>query len=185
LYLLVFFSLSGFSQAKEIVDKNITLIKSIPEFPCPPPNSNQLKKMQKEFWRKNPEYLKILSLDTLAIPYLIDKISDTTETNIEINCASFKVKIGDVAFKLLNEIILIPMHMVSGMQWDMIGCNPLCDYMFYLHHDRLKFQSELKQFFAGRNGQLWVQLMKHKLSIDEYNKVAKELDFTQVPHKSP
>ncbi len=174
LFVMLFY-LPGFCQVKEIIDRDLPRINELPEFPCPVKSPKQNKKLIREFKRSNLEYMEILKLDTLAIPYLIDKISDTTETAIEMGFVPRKLKIGDVAFDLLHEIIVIPMGTVAGLQWDYIGCDGLDDYLYYLQHDRLKFQTQLRQYFAGSKGKAWVRLMKHKLSKEEYDKVVKEL----------
>ena len=172
------FSVAAPCQVKEIIDRNIPLIKNIPSAPCPAGDLKSINKKNKEFRKKNPEFNEILLLDTLAIPYLIDKISDTTETTIQITCITYKLKNGDVAFELLKEIIFIPMYAVSHQQWDLLyGCDSLCDYMYYLSHDRLKFQTELKTFFESQNGKIWLRLFYKKLSKTERADLMKKLNF--------
>ena len=176
--LFTIFFLSARCQIKETIDRDIAVIKYVPGgYDC----GSQMKKIQKldrKYRKRNHEYHEILSLDTLAIPYLIDKISDTTETPVRINCVAYNLKTGDVAFALLKDIIIIiPMYAVSRIQWDLIGCDSLCEYMDYLHNNRIKFQNELRTFFNSRNGKIWIRIFKTKLSKTQRGQLLKELKF--------
>ena len=163
---------TSYCQLKEIIDKDISLITYLPYDKFPFPN----KRKNKRYMRKNHEYHEILALDTLALPYLLDKISDTTQTSIRIPCAVHELKIGDVAFALLNDIVFIPFHLVTGSQWDSYGCDSLPDGGWdYLYQDREKFQKELKIFFASTKGKMWVRLLKAKLTKIEKDDLLKSL----------
>jgi hypothetical protein len=70
------------------------------------------------------------------------------------------------------------MHAVTGMQWDLLdSCDSICDYTYYLNHDRLKFQGQLKTFFASSNSMIWIRLLKAKLGKPERVKFREELKF--------
>lgn len=181
LFLLVMlFYLPGFCQVKEIIDRDIKLVSHVPEF-CNIKSKSQLKHLWKEFRKDNPQYFEIVSLDTAAIPYLIDKISDTTETSVSVRCGNdlpFNLKTGDIAFQLFKNIVgFLPMYAVTGIQWDLIGCDELCNYIYLLKSNRLKFQAQLRAYFSGPKGKAWLRIMKQKLSKEEYDKAVKELQF--------
>ncbi len=171
------FYLNGFSQVKEIIDRDIKLIKYVPDDPISiTKNWKKVRRKNNEYRKKNHEYHEILSLDTLAIPYLLDKIGDTTETSIRIPCSTHNLKIGDVTFVLLSDIIPIPMHLVTGSQWDVIDCDTfMLGTWDYLHDSRKRFQNELFEFFKSKKGKLWIRLFKAKISKDEANRIQKEL----------
>lgn len=176
--LLLTFSFPAFCQVKEIIDRDIKLITHVPDF-CNTKSRSELKRLWRRFRKDNPQYSEIVSLDTVAIPYLIDKISDTTTTSVILNCTTvipYNLKTGDIAFELFNRIIkLIPMHAVTGLQWDYFSCG-LCDYIYLLKDNRLKFQTQLRTYFLGPKGKVWIRLLKtKKLSPEEHDKLIKEL----------
>jgi hypothetical protein len=163
LALALLFSLTSYCQVKETIDQDISLINYVPYGKFDTDDWKQKERENQKFRRTNPEYQEILALDTAAIPYLVNKISDTTETIIRVPCATRYLKAGDVAFALLNDIILIPWHAVTGSQWDSYSCDPLPDGGWaYLDHNRLQFQAQLKAFFASPKGKLWVRVFKDK-----------------------
>lgn len=175
--LLLTFSFPAFCQVKEIIDRDIVLIKYVPDDPISTTkNWKKIRQKNNEYRKKNHEYHEILSLDTLAIPYLLDRIGDTTETSIRIPCSTHSLKIGDVAFALLSDIIPIPMHLVTGSQWDVIDCDTfMLGTWDYLHTSRKRFQNELIEFFKSKKGKLWIKLLKEKITKDEANRIQKEL----------
>jgi len=130
--LLIFFSFPVFCQVKDIIDRDIKLIHQVPQF-CDVRGKRELKSSLKKFRKENPQYYEIAFLDTAAIPYLIEKISDTTTTSVVLNCSSvipYNLKTGDIAFQLFKSIVvLVPMNAVAGIQWDYIGCDELCNYI--------------------------------------------------------
>ncbi|MDP9046654.1 MAG: hypothetical protein M3N14_00870 [Bacteroidota bacterium] len=155
--LVLTFTQMGCVDLNNTIDKDLREINDVPynEF-----HSKELK-IKEEFGRRNPAYMRILAFDTLAIPYLIQKITDTAETHIHVPCSIHSLKIGDVAFALLNDIIPIPFQSVTGSEWDSYSCDSLPDGAWdYLHNNRLKFQSELTRFFASRKGQIYVTFFK-------------------------
>jgi hypothetical protein len=162
---------------KEIIDKDIVHIKYVPDDPLNiTQNWRKVRRQNKEYRKKNHEYHEILSLDTLAIPYLLERIGDTTETSIRIPCSTHNLKIGDVAFALLSDIIPIPMGLVTHSQWDVIACDTfMLGTWDYLHDSRKRFQIELIEFFKSKKGKLWIRLLKEKITKDEANRIQKEL----------
>jgi len=170
LILLVLSTATGFSQVKEIVERDVRHLKYLPYGQFGAPGWGKEETINARFKKENPAYHEVLALDTLAIPYLVDMISDSTEANIRVPCAAHNLKVGDVAFALLNDIIIIPWHTVTGEQWDSYSCDALPDGGWgYLYYQRVKFKSQLKIFFASQQGKLWIQMFKD----DKLNKQEK------------
>ncbi|MES2278000.1 MAG: hypothetical protein V4592_18370 [Bacteroidota bacterium] len=170
------FSLQGLGQVKDIIDKNIALIKYVPYGKSAYQDSRKLKRANKLYRLHNPQYREILSLDTLAIPYLIEKISDTIETGIHVPCITRTLTRGDVSFVLLNDIIFIPWSAVTHSQWDSLSCGPLPDGAWeYLDHQRNRFQKELRDYFLSEHGKIWMKIFKADLSKEERAKLWKGL----------
>ena len=161
LILLILSSATSFSQVKEIVERDVRHLKYLPYGQFGAPEWKKEERINARFRKENPAYHEVLALDTLAIPYLVDMVSDSAEANIRIPCAAYNLKVGDVAFALLNDIIVIPWHSVTGEQWDSYSCDALPDGGWgYLHHDRVKFQGQLRLFFASQQGKLWIRMFK-------------------------
>jgi hypothetical protein len=181
LTLALLFNLTCYCQVKEIIDKDISLINYVPYGKFDSDDWKQKERENLKFRKTNPEYHEILALDTTAIPYLINKISDTAGTFIRIPCAARYLKTGDVAFALLNDIILIPWHAVTDGQCDSYSCDSLPDGGWgYLYHERLQFQAQLKAFFASAKGKLWVRVFRDKkLNKAERAELVKR--FQQLP----
>ena len=174
--LILLFSFPAFCQVKDIIDRDIFLIKYVPDDVYLQKDWQKIRKQNSEYRKKDPQYHEILLLDTLAIPYLVDKVGDTTATSIRIPCSTHNLTIGDIAFALLNDIIPIPMHYVTGSQWDVFSCDTLPTGTWdYLHDDRNRFQNELRRFFASSKGKTWVRLFKGKVKKKEYKKIIREL----------
>ncbi|MDO3628687.1 hypothetical protein [Mucilaginibacter sp. BT774] len=160
---LVLSSAEGFSQVKEIVERDVRHLRYLPYGQFGSQQWRKEERINARFRKENPAYHEVLALDTAAIPYLIDMISDSTEANIRVPCAAHNLKVGDVAFALLNDIIVIPWHTVTGEQWDSYSCDALPDGGWgYLYYNRVKFQSQLRLFFATVQGRMWVSMFKDK-----------------------
>ena len=63
-------------------------------------------------------YWKIVSQGKKAIPLLIDKLTDTTQTNIKYHCKKTNLNVGEVAQFALTEIANFPAFLVTKMQFD-------------------------------------------------------------------
>ena len=179
--LLTLFCEAGHSQqpnkTKETVDRDLAMIKYVPYGQYLSKDWKQDERENKEYRKKNKYYHELLKLDTLAIPYLIDRISDTTEMNIRIPCSAHYLKLGDVAFAVLNDIITVPWHAVTNGQWDAYTCDTLPDDGWdYLYNHRRQFQRQLRTFFQSPKGKIWIRIQKKKLSNAERDALLKKID---------
>lgn len=140
---------SSNGQPKEVVDRNIYKIKSIPSYYLNGFAYNAKNKGQDLI--KDSAYFHIRSLDTSALSYLIPYLSDTTLTTIKIECHKSKLKIADVAFFLINDIEPIPFALVTGSQWCICcECGSLPEgFLSYINTERLQFKNEYVNFFYG------------------------------------
>jgi hypothetical protein len=87
-------------------------------------------------------YQKILNQDSLAIPFLVGKLTDTAKTNIFSSCINSFLSRGDVAFFLLHNINHIIIDYSTDCEWDVLGnCGRFPQGFFeYFQKDRSKFQ---------------------------------------------
>jgi len=160
LTLTLFLTVSG--QTKEIVEKNIYNIKSIPSY--------YLKvflydpKVKRHDLIKDSSYSKVISLDTFALQYLIPFLSDTTLTEINNECLQTKFKIADIAFFLINDIESIPYALVTGGQYCTWGeCGGLPDgFLYFINAQRLRFKNDYVTYFYGDKRKEWLKELHRK-----------------------
>ena len=149
-------------QTKEIVEKNIHKIKSVPLYYLKGFLYNP--KLKRQNLIKDSSYLQITRLDTFALQYLIPFLGDTTLTEINNECLQTKFKIADIAFFLINDIETVPFALVTGGQYcTWTECGGLPDGFFsYINRERLWFKHEYTNYFYGEKRQEWKKLFYRK-----------------------
>lgn len=73
-------------------------------------------------------FWQLVQMGKKAIPHLITKVLDSTQTNIKIPCSETYLNVGTVAYIVLNYIIRTPPFLVFKMQFDSITIN--CNFGF-------------------------------------------------------
>jgi hypothetical protein len=96
---------------------------------------------------------KIVKFGKPAIMPLIDKISDTSYSKVKFKDYDkvITLRVGDIAYKCLEQIVFVPVAVISKMQFDVGLCGGYQAYFFtYLsnYSDRLKFQKQLKEYYS-------------------------------------
>jgi hypothetical protein len=95
-------------------------------------------------------YWRIIAQGEKAIPFLIDKLTDTTPTNIKFLCKETKLNVGEVAYFALEEIGHFPLFLVTKIQFDydfVEGCEAFYTALF---RDSFKprFQKNMRDWYA-------------------------------------
>ena len=149
-------------QTDRSISTMISLIKSVP-FHYTSSSQKDIKKLAILNKLNDASFQMIVSYDTVAIPYLINKLNDTTLTEIYNSCSKNNFKIGDIAFLLINDIEQIPYSTVTNTQWCLVGqCGKLPDYFFnYLELNRLEFQLKYRKYYYSIKRQ---EFLKHEQS---------------------
>lgn len=81
--------------------------------------------------------------------FLIEKIADTTCTNVERKSTAGFYKNGDLAIILLSNLTFIPYASITGVQWCICceaGFLPI-DFLSYVDRNRLDFQLKYKAYY--------------------------------------
>ena len=99
-------------------------------------------------------YWKIISKGDKAIPFLIEKLTDTTPTNIKFHCKKTRLNVGEVAQFALTEIANFPAFVVTKMQFDVIiidektgqGCWSFYDFLF-INSNKARYQRDVKNWY--------------------------------------
>ena len=110
---LTFLSINCFSQSQPYVDTKLSQIKSVPFY--------HLRTWQRAdtnltvyLYGRDSAYFKLLELGKSALPFLIEKLTDETVTEITDSCRNSKYKIGDLALLLVADITHVdPLHLLN------------------------------------------------------------------------
>jgi hypothetical protein len=128
------------AQPKKVIKKEFNKVKIVPTNYIEPTG---------EGYTRDGSYVKIMQLDTLAIPYLIDKLSDTTLTTISYHCDNTKLRRGDIALFLINDIESIPVNVVTGNSYDATGTCDIFPVGFFnaFREKRAQFQESYRTYY--------------------------------------
>ena len=98
-------------------------------------------------------YWRIVAKGKDAIPFLIDKLTDTTQTNIKYHCKKMKLNVGEVAQFALTEIAYFPAFLVTKLQFDLIivdetgqGCWSFYDFLF-INSNKPRYQKSVREWY--------------------------------------
>ena len=128
---------------------------------------------------------RIIAHEKKAIPYLLEKLSDTTLTSTHLKCKLTDVRVGDLAYVALKEIISIPMFAVTKQQFDTYDGNGCQGRVYvYIEENREKFKTQVKNWITNNMAAYrWVRFKPNELSAcDRYNKITGmfELDYSKL-----
>ncbi len=90
---------------------------------------------------------RIIARKKEAVPYLITLISDNTPIPVYYRCKRGNMKVGDMAFYVLDEIVSVPKYLVTGEQFDVYygGCQS--GVYDYIDENRLRFQRQVREWY--------------------------------------
>lgn len=104
------------------------------------------------FWR-------VVQQKKSVIPFLMDKLDDTTQTIVSVPNFGGYYTVADIAYTAMQEIIAdIPTFELLGVEFDKEGCG-YCAYWNYLREDishRKHFQREVRKW-EKRLGGRWIE----------------------------
>ena len=120
------------------------------------------------FWR-------IIAKKEKAIPFLINKLSDTTETNISHHCKTTKLNVGEVAYFALQQIAFFPAFVITHIQFDVIygnGCWSFFDY-FFNNANKGQYQGLVRKWYNTNK----TKFKKHKISKKKQTNCQKQFNI--------
>jgi hypothetical protein len=104
----------------------------------------------KIFWR-------VVKQKQDIVPFIIDKLSDTTQTEASVPNFGGQYTVADIAYNALKEIIKdIPTFELLGVKFDKNGCG-YCSYWTHLRKDikyRKKFQTNVRNWYDKNKSNL-------------------------------
>ncbi|PQJ08757.1 hypothetical protein CJD36_022610 [Flavipsychrobacter stenotrophus] len=99
---------------------------------------------------------RIIAKKKEAVPFLIGLIADSTPIPVRYKCKRTNMKVGDMAFYVLDHIISVPEYTVTGEQFDLIidGCD--VGMYEYIDGNRLLFQQLVQEWHMQyKNKLVW------------------------------
>jgi hypothetical protein len=98
-------------------------------------------------------YWRIISKGEKAIPFLIDKLTDTTQTRVKYHCKKTRLNVGEVAQFALTQIADFPAFLVTKIQFDVIliddtgeGCWSFYDF-FFINSNKPRYQKDVRNWY--------------------------------------
>jgi hypothetical protein len=95
------------------------------------------------FWR-------IVAQGNKAIPFLIDKLTDTLPTNVRFHCKKNRLNVGEVAQFALTEIAYFPPYAVTKIQFDYFeddGCWSFYTFLF-MNSNKRRYQDSVRSWYS-------------------------------------
>jgi hypothetical protein len=113
-------------------------------------------------------YWRIVARGKEAIPYLIDKLTDTAQTNIKYHCKKTRLNVGEVAQFALVAIADFPAFLVTHIQFDVViidentgqSCWSFYDFLFR-NSNKPRYQKSVREWYDK-------EILKYK--VDEIPK---------------
>lgn len=107
----------------------------------------------------NSVFWKIIASKEDAIPYLIDKMGDTTTTFAQYKCKTGYLKTGDIAYLALEHIIPLPFFSVTGMQMCIYENGCQSGVFEYIEKNREQFRIQVNGWYNKNKRKLkWVKV---------------------------
>jgi hypothetical protein len=99
-------------------------------------------------------YWRVVAQGRKAIPYLIEKLTDTTATNIKYRCKKTTLNVGEVAHFALEDIAYFPTALVTHIQFDLVDIkrcwNFYSDFLF-INSKKTRYQKCVRDWYAAEN----------------------------------
>src|SRR6266700_5328276 len=100
-----------------------------------------------------------------AIPYLIDKLGDSTITRAKHKCKLQNLRVGDLAYLALAHITFFPTAQITHMQFDVIVKGRQDGFFEYIEGKRLLFQTQVRNWYnkSGKSYK-WTKLTSQQIT---------------------
>ena len=95
-------------------------------------------------------YWRIIAKGKTAIPFLIEKLTDTTQINIRFRCKKPRLNVGEVAHFALTQIAEFPVF----LQFDFFtdgGCWSFYEYLFN-NANKAEYRKRVQEWYDQQKG---------------------------------
>ena len=99
-------------------------------------------------------YWRVIVKGKAAIPFLIEKLSDTTPTNIKFHCKKTRLNVGEVAHFALTQIAEFPIYVITKIQFDVFtdrGCWTFYEYLFN-NANKTEYRKSVQEWYDKQKG---------------------------------
>ena len=99
-------------------------------------------------------YWRIIAKGKAVVPFLIEKLTDTTPTNIKYHCKKTKLNVGEVAHFALTQIAEFPAFVVTKIKFDFSndqGCWSFYDYLFN-NAAKSEYKKSVQEWYDKQKG---------------------------------
>lgn len=113
-------------------------------------------------------YWRIIATGDKAIPFLIEKLTDTTPTRIRWICKKTNLNVGEVAQLALVEIGQFPAFVITNIQFDFVevfengeGCWSFYIF-FFMNENKARYQKDVRSWYEKEKSKFWVYKILRK-----------------------
>ncbi|RYE51656.1 MAG: hypothetical protein EOP48_17910 [Sphingobacteriales bacterium] len=99
-------------------------------------------------------YWRIIAKGDKAIPFLIDRLTDTTLTGVMDDCKKASLNVGEVSQFALVQIADFPAFLVTKLQFDNIiidgtgkACWSFYDF-FFINSNKQRYQTDVRNWYS-------------------------------------
>lgn len=134
-------------------------------------NIDNIQKADIHYFECNSTYWKIVVAKKDAIPLLIEKLDDVTLTNANNKCKTGNLRVGDIAYLALTQILNLPLFEITKQQFDVIETNGCQAFVFdYIENNRPQFKKAVKNYYIKNKSKFKLK----KFNPKSLNKCQKE-----------
>jgi hypothetical protein len=126
---------------------------------------DSLKYIRQNTFDCNSVTWRIIANKKEAIPYLIDKINDTTITLAKDKCKKTAYRVGDLAYLTLTKILPLPFSTITGFQPAAAKDDCQIEIFEYIEVNREKFKARVQYYYNTKKDNLkWVPIHSNHLT---------------------
>lgn len=126
---------------------------------------DSLKYVRQNTFDCNSVTWRIIANKKVAIPFLIDKLDDTTHTAAKDKCKKTNFRVGDLAYLTLTKILPLPFSTITGVQLDPKADACQLALFEYIENNRQKFKEQVQAYYDKKSeGLKWVPIHSNHLT---------------------
>ena len=121
-------------------------------------------------------YWRIIAKGDKAIPFLIEKLTDTTQTKVKYHCKKVRLNVGEIAQFALRQIADFPASYITNMRFDVLysdetgeTCWGFYDYLF-INSNKPQYQKSVREWYKKEKS----KYKREKIKKEEQSECQKQ-----------
>jgi len=121
-------------------------------------------------------YWRIIAKGDKAIPFLIDRLTDTTPTGVIDHCKKTILNVGELSQFALVQIADFPAFLVTKLQFDYIiidetgkACSNFYDF-FFMNSNKQRYQTDVRNWYTKQK----LKYKREKISVESQTQCQKK-----------